>query len=749
MMRLRNTVQITLISTLLQGVYSQNLAAQEGSEALKLEEVMVTAQRTEQSLQDVPVAVTAFTREDMDREGFNTFQDIQHSVPNLSMTVVTPFASWVNMRGVPSNPNGVFNSGTTAGLATYVDGVVLVRPTGFNQDLANVQQIEVLRGPQGTLFGQNSNLGVINIITTKPSNELEGKFKLELGNYDTKRGTAYISGPIIKDVLAASASYFKAERDGYSKNYLYGDRTDDEDRESARVQMRFTPTEEFTADLNFDYLKGRSKSSNPDITSIAEFTGQTRLVPLALLLNPEWSEEDIIIPGARTVSQNSEYDYNNRDNDGVDLTMEYAFDNGYSLKSITAQKNYDSSFGDDFDGVGLDILYTLQQEDNDQFTQELQLISPRDQSVRFITGLFYLDLTSEATQDFPQGEDFPIPAPPLYMTSDVTTDSKAVFGHVDWDISNEISIFGGVRYSDVEKSVHMIQTESVIFGYPALDHKQSHEDDFVSWTTGINFDLEQRFDIPGLLYAKVSQGYKEGGFTVRSIDLDALGGDINNPDIGFDREDVISYEAGLKGSFFEQRLRSNLAIFYLDYTDIQTTVINEEDRQRIENGPEATSKGFELELDYLINEYFRGRASVGYTDATYGDFDECSAVVDCSGNTLPRSPDWTGNFSLIADYPMSNGWDLYSGVNYSYRSDSNLSSLNLPELDLGEVNLWNLQAGVRVPQYGLDLQLYLNNATDEEYYTSISDHTLGGIMGTSAVRYGPPKTYGARLTYQF
>ena len=192
-----------------------------------------------------------------------------------------------------------------------------------------------------------------------------------------------------------------------------------------------------------------------------------------------------------------------------------------------------------------------------------------------------------------------------------------------------------------------------------------------------------------------------------------------------------------------------MAIFYLDYTDIQTTVINEEDRQRIENGPEATSKGFELELDYLINEYFRGRASVGYTDATYGDFTECSAVVDCSGNTLPRSPDWTGNFSLIADYPMSNGWELYSGVNYSYRSDSNLSSLNLPELDLGEVNLWNLQAGVRVPQYGLDLQLYLNNATDEEYYTSISDHTLGGIMGTSGVRYGAPKTYGARLTYQF
>ena len=265
----------------------------------------------------------------------------------------------------------------------------------------------------------------------------------------------------------------------------------------------------------------------------------------------------------------------------------------------------------------------------------------------------------------------------------------------------------------------------------------------------MDYKLDAKFGLPGMVYGKVSQGYKEGGFTVRNIDLDALGGDINNPDIGFDREKVTSYEIGFKGNLLEDSLRANVALFYLDYKDIQATVVNEDGNQRIENGPTADSTGAELELTYILNRYFLSTAAIGYTDAKYGDFDNCSTVDDCSGNTLPRSSEWTGNVSLVANYPLDNGWELFSSVNYSYRSDSNIGSTEQPELELGKVEILNVQGGVRLPEYNLELQLYANNVADEKYYTSISDYTLGGIMGTSGVRYGAPRTYGARVTYQF
>ncbi|MEH6583779.1 MAG: TonB-dependent receptor [Halioglobus sp.] len=741
----RTAIFLALTAT---SALSTPLALADESSSPKLEEVIVTAQRTEQNMQDVPVAITAFTAEMIDRDGISTFQDIQHTVPNLSMVVVTPFASWVNMRGIPSNPNGVFNSGTSAGLATYVDGVVFSRPTGFNQDLANVERVEVLRGPQGTLFGQNSNLGVINVTTRKPGDELEGKLKLDVGNYEYTSGTAYISGPLIEGVLAGSLSLFKVERDGFSKNVTNGDTTDDLDRETARVQLRYTPNDKFTADLNADYLKGRSRSSNPDILEISD--NPNTLVRLALILSPDLDDDDVIIPGARTVTQNSELDINKRDNDGVDLTMLYDFDNGYALKSITAQKNYDSFFGDDQDGTGLQILDLVQQEDNSQFSQELQLISPQENDLRFITGLFYIDIDSENLQAANFLEDFPLPSEPLYLEAEVTSKSIAAFAHATWDFSDNASAFLGMRYSDIEKDVVFQQDANSILRYPKVDLVDTVENDFVSWTVGVSYDFEESFGAPLIAYAKVSRGYKEGGFTVRFVTVAGIGGDVDNPDISFDEEEVTSYEVGLKGTLLDQRLRTNLAVFYLDYKDIQATVFEENSSAiHITNGPEATSQGAELEVTYLLNEYFTFRANIGYVDAKYGDFDNCNRVLSCSGNKLPRSPEWTNNFALSAIYPLANGWELFSSLDYSYRSESYLSAPNTELLEFDVVEQVNFYAGVLMPEYGMEIQAYVKNATDEDYVTSMSEASIDRTYGTTGRRYGPPRTYGVRLTYRF
>jgi iron complex outermembrane receptor protein len=737
----------------------------QADEALQIEQIMVTAQKRGEDLQEVPLALSVISSKDLERENLQTFQDIQYSVPNLSMVATTPFATTVNMRGIPSNPNGVFNSGTSPGLGIYVDGVVYARATGFNQELSNIERVEVLRGPQGTLFGQNTNLGVVSITTKKPSDLTEAKVKIDLGNYNLRRANVYATTPLIEDVLSASISLFKVKQDGYINNLADGSELGSQDRKGGRLQVRYTPTTNLTIDLSAEVLKG---DSTPPAVSLVSYDIGLGYIGL---LGQGTTPEAFMTNDIRDAYANSNRYFAERDNWGADATISYQFDNGYEIKSITAKKDYDSLLGMDTDATSIDLNYSLEGEDNSQFTQEFQLISPADRDLRFVSGLYYLRNEAVNNQAFitgsgiygiptglpdgyPQSIDL-YPGAGVTIDGSLTTESTALFTNVSYDFSDAINGFVGIRYSDVTKDMTYAQggyetSLTDLYGIYLLDYidvpksAQSQKDDFISWTVGLSGRVDENINV----YAKIARGYKEGGYSFRPQSTDSLGGDINNPQIDFGREEVTSYEMGMKSELLDRRMRLNLALFYLDYEDIQSLVVDDNGVNRVVNGPSAVSQGAEAEVRYLLTKALTAKATIGYADANFGDFENCHATDDCTDNQLPGAAKWTNTLSLNYLETLNDNWEVFGGIDYSYRSEIQSDARNLAATELDSSELVNAQLGVVSADGQWEVMLWTKNLFDDESKVNQTDSATSTLSFSESL-YAMPRTFGLSVTYTY
>ena len=747
-----------------QALENDNQNDQAADEALQIEQIMVTAQKRGENLQEVPLALSVISNKDLERENLQTFQDIQYSVPNLSMVATTPFATTVNMRGIPSNPNGVFNSGTSPGLGIYVDGVVYARATGFNQELSNIERVEVLRGPQGTLFGQNTNLGVVSITTKKPSDITEAKVKVDLGNYNLRRANVYATTPLIEDVLSASISLFKVKRDGYVTNLADGNELGSEDRKGGRLQVRYTPTDNLTIDVSGEVLKG---DSTPPAVSLVGYDLGLGYIGL---LGQGTSPEAFMTNDIRDAYANSERYFADRDNWGADITVAYQFDNGFEFKSITAKKDYDSLLGMDTDGTSIDLNYSLEGEDNSQFTQEFQLISPADRDLRFVSGLYYLrneainkqafitgtgiyGIPTGLPDGYPQSLDL-MPGAGVTIDGSLTTESTALFANVSYDFSDSLNGFVGIRYSDVTKDMTYAQggyeTSLSAYGVYLLDYidvpqsAQSQKDDFISWTAGLSTSVDDNINV----YAKVARGYKEGGYSFRPQSTASLGGDINDPQIDFGREEVTSYEIGLKSDLLNRRMRLNMALFYLDYKDIQSLVVDDNGVNRVVNGPSAVSQGAEVEVRYLLSEAFTAKATIGYADANFGDFENCHATDDCTDNQLPGAAKWTNTVSLNYLETFNDNWDVFGGIDYSYRSEIQSDARNLAATELDSSERVNAQLGFVSVDGQWEVMLWSKNLFDDESKVNQTDSATSTLSFSESL-YAMPRTFGLSVTYNY
>jgi len=749
----------------LRAAIAQNLAAETQTQedgALQVEKIMVTAQKRGEDLQEVPLALSVLGNKELERGNLQSFQDLQYSVPNLSMVVTSPFATTVNMRGVPSSPNGVFNSGTSPGLGIYVDGVVYSRATGFNQDLSNIERVEVLRGPQGTLFGQNTNLGVVSITTKKPSEFTEAKVKLDVGNYNLRRVNAYASMPVIEDILAASITAFNVDRDGYIDNRADGQKLGTENRYGGRAQVRYTPTADLTIDINAEMSDGDSLPPVGRLTDYALGLGFLGLAAQGMTPEAHFSDD------IRTVSVNSEDNFARRENWGIDSTVSYRFANGFELKSITAKKDYDAVIGLDTDNTSVAIFSSEEREDNKQFTQELQLISPDDQDFRYVAGLYYLNNEAENRQQFGTGsgiyfiptglpDGYPqnlnlLPGSAIVLDGTLETTSSAVFTNLSYDFSSAVNGFVGIRYSAVEKAMSFAQQgfATSLPGVYLLDYidipttEQRFDDSFVSWTGGISGTVSSTVNV----YAKVSRGFKEGGYSFRPQSTASIGGDPANPVMDFGREQVTSYEAGMKSDLLSRRLRLNMAVFYLDYEDIQTRVIDDNGVNRVINGPTATSQGLEAEIRYRLTPSLTISANLGYADAKFGDFANCHAVDDCTGNQLPGAATWTNAVALNYLASVADNWELFANADYSYRSEIQSDARNLTTTELDSSNLVNTQLGLVSDDGMWELMLWSKNLFDEETLVSRNDKATSDLSFSSEL-YAMPRTFGLSVTYSF
>lgn len=709
-----------------------------------LEEILVTATRRVETLQRVPISVSVIGANDIAATRALDLQDLSTQVPNFvfAQNVNQGFSS-MSIRGIYSRADPSF-IGFDQSVGVYVDGVYHSRQFNANAGMGDIERVEVLRGPQGTLFGRNTISGAVNITSKKPDvTEMQGQLFAETGNYGLVHGRGSISIPLISDKLAIKLFGEYLERDGYADNNTTGnDDLGNQDRTSARLQVRYMPSEQTTVDFStsvfssdsddyfFEHIEGGS-NDDEDFTTLNDYENK--------------SEVDMFSASA---------------------TVEHVFNSDYVLTSITAWLDDELKFNADIEGTALDFVTADQDPiEAKQFSQELRILSPADRNYDFVAGLYYDKEESEYSSDINFGQDFFVP--PVRGTgfsngNEIDRESYAAFVHANYHASEELTLFGGLRYTDETKELEAWPTvctsdlTCLIFGLPSFTENVDAPDDVTlddwTWTAGLQYQL--RDDI--MLYGSVSTGVKAGAFNNTSDpEQDAM-----NNNLQTDSEEVISYELGAKTSWLDNRLTMNIAVFYMDYDDLQVregcTACGDGGLpiNFLSNAADAESQGFELEIMAIPTSNLRLTAGVGYNDAEFGTFENVEdkrtlELVDASGNDVPLSAEWSLNAS--AEYEMEiAGGTLVSRLDFSYIDEryGDQGVTNHPDDLLPDQSLLNGRVTYRPGQGNWGIAVWGKNLTDDDSYVYLGYASEFGLSARSA-QYQEPRTYGVAVDYSF
>ena len=725
------------IATALSAVaIAQDEVASPVNSAEEPEVITVTAQKRVERLIEVPIAMTNIRAEDMHQTGVQQLKDVAQYIPNFTMSDGTDFTARVSIRGVGSNSR---NIGFDSRVGVYLDGVYLGQSPALNQALLDLERIEVLRGPQGTLFGKNTVAGAVNLISAKPHDEFAGSINTSFGNFGAKE-VALLANIPITDNLFSKISVSKQQRDGFVKNLITGDDINELDDSSVRAQLFYISDDAtFEARLSVDALTGDRLSYTGEpvtdsfgVTSPAIGLGEFET---AMGTNP----------------------YEDRDVKGGSLTLDWELDNGFAVRSITAQRDSEIEYINDTDYSAIDFVTINYQDSYEQFSQEFQLISPDEGDLKYVFGLYYYDqaaTTSRAVIGGEQGFLLGISAP-VVTEGDVDTTSYAAFVNGSYQLSALWKLGFGLRYSTEEKDVDWAidGTGAPLFGVATGTVVDSRKDVHLAPTVSINYEFNRNL----YAYFRYGNAYKSGGYNLDFLTADAL-----TQGTEFGKETVDNYELGLKGNLLGGDLSFNLAAFQTFYDDYQVNQFVELDNGgtsiNIENAAEVKTQGIEAELTYNIDDHWTTFASLGLLDGEFESFPGGGANgADASGNDLPFVSDVT--FSLGAQYHHyieSLEAQLLARLDYAYRSDfydsvDNISSRDLADgtqVRFGEVdsyNTLNARLSLTSEEDTWEVALWAKNLTDESYLT----RTGRDFMGTIRHFRGSPRTYGVELNYHF
>lgn len=702
--------------TLLAGATVLALATSSaGAAEFALEEVKVTATKMgATNLQDTPLAITAFTADQMAKSGVKEVRDLMAMTPNLNVAQNSQYAQ-IYIRGVGSNNIFV---GSDPSSTMHIDGVYMSRPASYFFNFLDVERVEVLRGPQGTIYGRNSVGGTINVISRKPDNELRLKLQGSLGNYDFNRAEGMISGPLIKDKLAASIAVMRSKRDGYFENIVPGiDDIDNEDVWSVRGQLRATPTDRLEVLLRADSMKDDG-----------QIAGNIKLLE-------SWAPlEDSIQDDYRKVALGTQ-GFMERENKGLSLEVIYDLAESVTLTSLTSYRENSLHSAADTDATSELRQITSAGEEQDQFSQEFNL-SGRLDRLGYVAGLYYFreDMVANGGGEGVNNlvaNTFASPAPT------VEAESWAVFGQATYDISDTFSATAGLRYTEEDKTFDQHFTVfSNATGAPVLGPvTYQAEDTYKAWTPKFGLEYKPNDDL--MMYVSATRGFKSGGFNFAS----------RNTDQGFDPEYLWSYEAGVKSEFLERKLQVNAAAFYYDYTDLQVQSFLTPGVIDITNAADAEVKGFEVELVARPSQNLDLGVNFAFLDATYKSYPQApitGGTIDASGNHLNSAPRW--NHALFGQYNFDAGsaGEIFLRAEYSRRSRQYFTVVNDDLQSQGSYELLNASLGLATADEQWQFIAYGRNLTDEEYIVS-----SGSFTARPAGRIGEPRTYGVKVIYQF
>ena len=715
--------------------------------ALGLEEVTVTARRREESLQDVPIAVSAFSAEQIEATGAPDITWLQQSTPNLTLQVARGSNSTLIafIRGVgQQDPLWGFEPG----VGLYVDDVYIARPQGAVLDIYDIERLEVLRGPQGTLYGRNTIGGAIKYVTRPLGHEPRFDVKYTLGSYAQHDIVASGVVPFGETFsMGASAAIYR--RDGYGDNRFNGDDHYAKDVEAFRLNADWTPSDSVSVRISADHVQDDSpaKHGHREIVGAGLATGEVVL-------------EDIYDTRGGIGDENEVWTR------GAAMTVAWQINDALTLKSISAYREGETDTLIDFDAGPTPALDVPGHYEDEQTTQELQLLIEGDQ-LQGVVGLYYLDATASGAFDTILG----LANLTIATAGEVGTKSYAAFADMSYDFTDRLSASIGGRYTSDERTGTVYRQNfaglySPQFGNAAavpglLRTDYTNERTFDRFTPRASVSFEMTDAVT--TYASYSEGFKSGGFDMR-------GDAVLTPDTvnGYDPELVKSYELGLKGAVWDGRVTYNAAIFRSDYTDQQIT------RQEpapggvasfVDNAGSSTIQGAELEGVIGFTDRLSLAYGVGWTDA---EFDEYQSFTVVGGTPVPinlaefahfqNTPEWNGNLSLTYLQPLSADWgSLTALLSASYRDAYYMFEFDRPLIDqttdytLLDASLTWTSASER-----FRVQLAGRNLTDEEYKVGGYDFYTGQLAATQALFgntvnsfYGPPRTYSLSLSYRF
>ncbi len=711
-----------------------------GTTDLVLEEIVVTATKSgETALQDTPLSIAAFTADSMARSGIESIEDLATQVPGLSISQNASMAQ-LYIRGVGTN---LVFPGSDSSVTVHMDGVYLGRSGTLFADFVDLERVEVLRGPQGTIYGRNSAGGTINLVSKQPGDTAEAELTAGYGAYDRVHVKGSVSGPIVEDKLYASISGMYAEHDGYINNIATsGSDQLDEDTQGVRGILRYLPWHNVEIQLSADYMEQEGTGPTSKQTGLL-FDGTvspgfpvigTAVVPTDF--------HTVNIPYGPLPS-NSPKNQNNREFSGLSGRVTVDLNDNFTLSSLTATRGFEGYLRGDTDYSEVAELVSIIVEEQNQLSEEIQLTGRFDR-FNFVAGFYYF------FEDDSIFGDINLPGPGLVVFGNpdfrsdilttVETDAWALFTQGTYNVTDQITFTAGIRYSEEEKT---IQSKLFLllggFELPGTTYFND-KDKWTAWTPKFGIDYKWNDDI--LLYASVTRGFKSGGYN------------FSVSQSSFDPEFLWAYEAGIKSEWFDNRLRLNASGFYYDYTDLQVQqfVIGGGGASRVEitNAANAKVSGFELELNALPVPELELSAGIAYLDASYKDFitqrtGAPTVDIDVSGNDLSASPDWSFNLSGQYTFPLHGLGTASVRLEYQRMGDQFYTPFNDPVTAQSSYDLVNARLILTSLDEHWQMSVFGHNLGDEAYTNAIQDFAGTGVMQNIT----PPRTWGIDVSYRY
>ncbi|TQV82746.1 TonB-dependent receptor [Exilibacterium tricleocarpae] len=712
----------------------------------RIEEIVVTAQQREQNLQDVPISISAFTSEAIEKNMFSDVGDYVTRTPNASFTSNGARSRRsISIRGVT---NFLVSSSAlrTSTFGFYVDGFN-VAGSSINPPIMDIERIEILRGPQATYFGRNALGGGINITSKKPENDFGGSVIVDYSRFNTLDIEGVLNLPLVEDVLAARVNVKRYSTDGFIENINPLGGGNDATYDYVKLSLRYTPTDNLTVDLTGS-IANEEVGMREGIPSgvFSTFAGDVLYADF-----PDRDGDGLPDPDPDGVgfypSNRTKVNFNSPQTVGTDFKylvnrVDYEFAD-LLFTSITGYMESDFFLQGDIDGGSGDFFNEIRTIPRDSISQEFRLQNTGTSNFTWNLGLLYArDRGAVDNRTFVgEAQPFDLPVGFLIDSEDSKEEAEnwAIFGQADYKLTDRLTVSLGGRYSEETK-------EANIRGFSGtLETVLSVEDTFTDFSPRLALNYELRDNVS--LYATASKGFKSGG-----VQISPFPGAES-----FEPETLWNYEVGAKSDLFDNRLRLNLALFYMDWEDLQTAFQQAGLDENgdfilfggIDNAEKATSTGVELTATALFSDNLVVNFTAGYLEAEYDKFtafiDGANRVLD--GETIPNSPKWT--FSADAEYGFDINADLsgYVRAEWTYRDEIQSSTSALIQSgfpwQVPSYDYVDLRAGVEHERFSV--VAYVDNLFDSKYFTNAYQKAFtGGLHIEPSYR-----TFGLRLTYNF